>query len=348
MQTRLDGHASSGAPVVLAAAATGVVEFIERFGGDIDRIFGNAGIPPDLVGEPTLKLRLSAYCSLFEEASRRTQHDNFGLWFGNQFQPRHLGMWGYAAVSSPTLGSALESLVRLVHHHQESTVMRLVRGANGLVRLEYQIETPEILERRQDAELSLGMFLNVVRECCGPHWCPEEVYFEHPRPQLWKEHEQAFGAPVYFSRPSNALVFRPEVLDRPMPGRDLTLVTMMQTCLEALGSNRRGGDGLFDKLCSVIRIKLPEGYPSLEQIANELRLPVPLVQRALADHGLTYKEAVESMRRSLACMYLELRQLPLTEIAFLLGYSELSAFTRAFTRWTGVSPSHYRRTKAGR
>jgi AraC-like DNA-binding protein len=68
------------------------------------------------------------------------------------------------------------------------------------------------------------------------------------------------------------------------------------------------------------------------------------VQRSLAEQGLTYKDAVEAMRQNLARMYLDQRQLPLTEVALLLGYSELSAFTRAFTRWTGLSPRAHRQS----
>ena len=133
-------------------------------------------------------------------SARQTGNDNFGLWFGNRFQPRDLGMWGYAAISAPTLGAALECLVRLFRYHQESSVMRLRDDGDGLVRLEYRIVAPQIVERRQDAELSLGMFLNVIRECCGARWSPEEVHFEHPKPAMAREHESAFGAPVYFSQ----------------------------------------------------------------------------------------------------------------------------------------------------
>lgn len=327
---------------MLAAAATGIVPYIEDLGGDIDSIFGNVGIAPDLAGSPTLRLSLRSYCGLFEEASRRTQNDNFGLWFGNQFRPRDLGMWGYAAISSPTVGSALENLVNLFHFHQEASVLRLAPGPGGLMRLEYQIVAPDILWRRQDAELSLGMFLNVIREGCGAHWAPEEVHFEHPKPQIWEEHESAFDAPVYFGQSCNALVFRPALLDRPMPSRDLALLSIMQTCLESLGSRGRGSDGLFERLSSMIRVSLPDGYPSLNQVAAELRVPAAVIQRELADHGMTYKDAVETIRRDLARIYIQQRHLPLTEITFLLGYSELSAFSRAFTRWMGVSPRSYR------
>ena len=74
--------------------------------------------------------------------------------------------------------------------------MQLSNDRNGLVRLEYRIVAPQIVERRQDAELSLGMFMNVIRECCGTRWAPEEVHFEHPKPAAAREHEAAFGAPV--------------------------------------------------------------------------------------------------------------------------------------------------------
>jgi AraC-like DNA-binding protein len=340
---RLGGNVPAHAPpAVIASAATGIVGFIEALGGDVDRIFGRAGIAPDMAGSPTLKLRLNAYCQLFEEASRLTRSDNFGLWFGNQFQPRDLGLWGYTAVSAPTLGSALDNLVRLFHCHQESSVMSLWCGADGLTRLEYQIEASDIVERRQDAELSLGMFLNVFRECLGQQWVPEEVHFEHPRPQDSKEHERAFGAPTYFSLRRNALLFRPEILVAPMPRSDPKLMMIMQTCLEQLASRREGCASLIDRAKTVIRTKLPDGYPPLEDVAEVLRVGPAAIQRELAQAGLLYKEFVEMTRRELAIAYMKQRHLPFSEIAYLLGYSELSAFSRAVHRWTGQSPRAYR------
>jgi AraC-like DNA-binding protein len=333
-----DKGSEGTAPIVLASAATGIVDFIEGLQGDVDRIFGHAGIAPSMAGSPTLKLRLSAFCNLFEEAARLTGNDNFGLWFGNQFQPRDLGLWGYAAVSSPTLGSALENMVGLFAFHQASSMLRLAWDEDGLMRLEYQIQAPDILERRQDAELSLGMFLNVFRECCGPNWAPEEVHFEHPVPTELREHESAFGAPVYFSQPANALLFRPEVMDRPMPGRDLNLMAMMQTCLQQLSVLPADQASLIGHIRNIIRTKLPNGYPSLEMVAQELRLTPAAVKRELGLEGVVYKDLVEMTRRDLAMMYLKQRQLPFSEIAFLLGYSELSAFSRAVRRWTGESP----------
>lgn len=329
-------------PAVLAAAATGVVRFIERYHGDVDRIFGHAGISPEMAGSPTLQLSLKSYCRLFEESARLTRNDNFGLWFGNAFEPRDLGLWGYAAVSAPTLGVALENLVDLFPLHQQSSSMQFVKGPEGLRRLEYRINAPDIVERRQDAELSLGMFLNVIRECLGPAWAPEEVHFEHPKPPGWREHERAFAAPVFFSQPTNALLFRSEILTAAMPARDLRLMAAMRLCLERLSERNDLRVSIADRVRAAVRARLPDGFPTLESIAFELRLSTGVIQRELHFDGLSYNGLVEATRRDLALSYMRQRQLPFSEIAFLVGYSELSAFSRAVRRWTGLSPRSLR------
>lgn len=336
------GGAEAAAPVVLASAATGIVEHIERRGGDIDSIFGNTGVSPAMAGSPTLPIKLACFCRLFEEAARQTGDGNFGLWFGNQFRPHDLGLWGYLAVSSPTLGVALRNIIDTFPFHQQHSLLRLAPRNDGLLMLQYQIRAPDIVERRQDADLSLGMFLNIFRECLGRGWTPETVWFEHPRPVDAEQHEAAFGAPACFSQPANALVFRPEVLERPMPRRDPKMTAMMRACLEALGSKADDFEPLADRVRMAVRTRLPDGWPSLEAIGEDLRLSPASIRRELARIGLTYKGLVQAVRRELALSYLRQRHLPLSEIAFLLGYSELSAFSRAVRRWTGRSPKSVR------
>lgn len=332
----------SANPGILASAATGIADHVARWGGDIDRVCGEAGIDPACVGQPTLSLELSAFCSLFEEAARNTGNPNFGLWFGNGFKPRDLGLIGYTAVSSPTLGAALENFVGLFGLHQQSTHMAIADAGNGLARLEYQIRMPDILARRQDAELSLGMFLNIIRECLGASWAPEEVHFEHPKPEAWREHESAFDAPVYFSQSTNALVFRRELCQRPMPAPDLKLLSITRMCLMSVGTKPVPRQTLKDQIRSAVRARLAEGYPALENVAEAIKASPAAIQRELARDNLNYKDLVEETRRDLALIYVRQRELPFSEIAFLLGYSELSAFSRAFHRWTGASPRSYR------
>ncbi len=334
---------SDSEPHVLAPAATGVDEFINQHGGDVDRVFGEAEVDLNCIGNPTAGMELKSFCGLFESASKHTRNDNFGLWFGNQFTPSDLGLWGYAAISSPTLGAALDNLIDLFRFHQQCSLLRLTKSSYaGMLQLEYQVRDPQIIQRRQDAELSLGMFLNVFRNCYGQHWHPEEVYFEHPKPENCNEHQTAFNAPVFFNQNVNAIVFKEKELERRMPQCDLKLMSMMRVCLETLGNGTPLTQNLIDRIRNVIRANLSSSCPSLEQVAEAMHMSASAVQRNLAWEGLSYTDLVEETRQNLAQIYLRQRNLSLSEIAYLLGYSELSAFSRAFRRWTGQSPRSHR------
>jgi AraC-like DNA-binding protein len=335
---RLQPPSAIAAPGVLASSATGIVSWIEKNKGDVDRIFGHAGISPEMAGSPTLVLSLKSFCRLFEEGARLTRNDNFGLWFGVNFDPRDLGMWGYAALSAPSLKIALETLVELFPLHQQCSSMGLVPVSGDLVRLEYRIEASDIGDHRQDAELTMGQLLRLMREALGTGWAPEEVHFEHPRPEGWREHERAFSSDVFFSQPTNALVFKTSVLASAMPARDLRLMSAMRECLARIAGRSDLRASVSDQVRAAVRARLAEGVPPLEMIAAELRLPVGVIQRELHFDGVSYSALVETARRDLALSYLRQRQLSFSEIAFLLGYSELSAFSRAVRRWTGSSP----------
>ncbi|MDH3438651.1 MAG: AraC family transcriptional regulator [Betaproteobacteria bacterium] len=326
---------------VLATAGTGAARFFAARGGDVEHIFATSGIDPETLSDPTLPISLRSYCSLFETAAAATGDDNIGLWFGQQFKPTDLGLIGYIAVHSCSMRTALQNFVELFPFHQQGTEMKLAER-DGLLGLEYRICDGRIVSRRQDAELSLGMFYNIFRHCYGSSWHPEEVLFEHPQPADWREHERAFEAPVFFGQPTNALIFRPEGLERRMPTNDPRLLMLLRRCIRTLGVQPTGPKHLPEQVKDYLLKALPEGCPTLEEASEALQIPPWTIQRRLAEAHITFKELVEETRHELAVAYLRQAHLPLTEIAFLLGYSELSAFSRAFHRWTGVSPRLFR------
>jgi len=330
---------------ILAAAASGVAGFIDRQGGHAETVFERVGIRGASLGDPMVPLDLGAYCAMMELAAAETGNDNFGLWFGQQFQPQALGLIGEIALAAPTLGAALQALAELFPFHQQATETRFaIEGER--IRLEYRILDGRILERRQDAELTMGMFTNVVRTCLGLDWTPEEVWLEHPRPEAWRDHDKAFDAPVHFGQRTNAVVVRGRDLGRRMPGGDLGRLTALRARLIALA----GGTGqtpLLDRVKAEIRSRLPEGEARVESVAEALGMARWTLQRRLAGQGLAFSDLVDLVRRDLAAAYLRQPHLPLSDLAFFLGYSELSAFTRAFTRWFDLSPSQARQAWSG-
>jgi AraC-like DNA-binding protein len=327
---------------VLAAATSGAAELFARLGGDIDRIFGMAGLALRDTASPVNELSLARYCRLFEVAAVQTAHDNVGLEFGRRFQPRQLGAIGYAALSSPTLLAAVRAMERYFAAHQSQTAFSLIND-DGVLWLSYRILDSRIQQRRQDAELSLGMFCNVFRSALGEAWCPLEVRFEHDRPDGHIEHERHFGAPVRFGRRTNAFAFVQTDLEVAMPSADPYLYAVIRPFLEQRVRSLRHAEDVVEIIRNQIKLNLGSAEPTLSEIAAILGMPDPLLRRLLRERGVAFTDLVRAAREELAIHYLRESELSLTEIAFNLGYSELSAFSRAFRNWTGMSPQHYRR-----
>jgi len=332
----------SGLPVILAAAATGVLEMIVKQKADPDRILTSCHLNAEALADPNNEISLVQYCRLFEEAAKQCRNSNFGLHFGMNFKPQKLGALGYLAISSPTLGAALRNIEYYFPAHQTQTSFGFLPDSD-IFWLSYRIFHPSIQRRRQDAELSMGVFLNIFRQALGPKWCPLEVRFEHDAPEDSYEHERLFGAPVRFGRRTNAFAFRRGDLTARMPQADPDLVAVLEPLLRARRELRSNPEDFAATVSNQVKLHLGEGPLTREAMAAILGIPDHLFQKQLRAHRLTFPDLLNAARRELALHYLDDPAMSLTEVAHTLGYSELSAFSRAFRSWTGTSPQRFRR-----
>jgi AraC-like DNA-binding protein len=327
-------------PRVSAAAASGVVGLIGQCGGDAGRILHAARLAPRDLEQPHNALGLSNYCALFEQAARQTGMGSFGLRFGAQYQAEQMGALGQLVLQSPTLGQALRHLCAFFPAIQEHSTLAL-REQDGLVALEYQIADGRITQRRQDAELSIALFNSLLRRALGPGWAPEEVHFEHLRAADAGEAAGLLNAPVYYAAPRNALLFRPAVLAAPMPGAAPHRLAALRAELHARVAAAAPAD-FTGRVTSAIREALAEGDAGIARVASRLGFSRAGLYRRLAAQGMDFSALTQSVRREMAEMYVAQPGIAFTDVALLLGYSELSAFSRAFARWTGLSPARYR------
>lgn len=326
---------------VLSAAASGLGDFISARGGDTDRIFGISGIDPETLDCPTRSMDLVSYCRVMEEAAHQSGVDNFGLHYGKQFKPQALGLIGYIGLCSPTLEQALRNVVSAFHFHQHNTYISMTEKSDCF-QLDYQVRHGAILSRRQDAELTLTMLLNMIRHVIGKHWAPREVHFEHPRPELWHEHCKVFDARVYFDQPCNALLIPKRDLLRPMPEQDPVLLRVMQDAIARLNVIIPT-QSYVNQARTEIHLQLINGDPSLEVIADKMMITPWSLQRRLKEENTSFSQLVDRVRQEMATHYLNHSQLSVSDMALMLGYSEVSAFSRAFRRWFGTSPRHCRK-----
>jgi len=325
---------------ILAAAASGLGNFIHSLGADPERVLVASRIDPETLYHPTASLELIHYCGVMEEAARQSGCDNFGLHFGRQFRPQDLGLIGYIGLHSPTVELALHNFVADFGWHQHHTHIRLLDLGSSF-RLEYQVRHGAIVARRQDAELTMGMVLNLIRQGLGAGWCPLELHFEHPRPADWQEHGRVFRTQIWFDQPCNAMLIEKRGLDRPMPSNDPTLLLVMREAIRRLGQAAPRQD-LVERVRARINLMLPRGVIELTDVAADMDMSSATLQRRLRDHGVSFSQLVDDARQTLALHLLRQKHISLSEIGPLVGYSEISAFSRAFRRWYGISPRCFR------
>ena len=333
--------ADSGLPSVRAVAASGVEAFIAGSGGAAEIVLARARIAADALARPLHPLPLAGYCELFEQAARHTGMDSFGLRFGLQRGTGALGDLGDLALNSPTLAAALAALCRFFPALQEHSSLSLRRDGPR-VALEYQIRDGRIIHRRQDAELTLGVLVAMLRQVLGEAWSPEEVQFEHARPADRTPPQALLRASISYAAPVNAVLFQAAALATPMPAPDVALGPLLAARIAGRAAAALP-DELIGRVQQHVRAALANGDAGLSAVARRLGTSEASLYRQLRQRGVEFSALVAGLRRELALAHLAQPHLPLTEIALLLGYSELSAFSRAFRGWTGVSPIAYRR-----
>ena len=327
--------------VVSVSATTGLLESILEAGGNPDGVLHTVGLERSDLADPDRSISSAAFARLLDEASRDTADDFFGLHFGEHFDPKNAGALAFVMANSRTIAIALENIERYFHmHNNEPWISFAIEGDRAFLR--YGVAGGTERWRRQHHEYSMTVLLGALRMLAGPHWAPREIHFVHEAPVRTSEHSRIFGCRVLFAAVANAIVFERDFVERPMPAADEKLYRVLKRYVERMLADTPRHDDLPGVVSRAIGEAMAAGEPNLERIAARLAVSPRTLERRLKNDGTSYRALLEETRSRFAVAYLRNRRQSLSEIAFLLGYSEVSAFNRAFKRWTGSTPSEYR------
>ena len=333
-------------PMISIAATTGLLEAIATAGGNPDQILSAFGLDRSVFSKPEGFIPCSIFAGILKEAARATADDCFGLHFGERFNPKNIGPLVYVALNSPTIAAGIGNVERYLHVYDSSAKWFFTaEGNRGYIR--YLLTDLGIDPLRQSNEHGMTIVLNTLRMMVGSQWAPLEVQFVHEAPEQTSEHHRIFRAPVLFGCETNALVIEHSFTDREVPAADPQLYLIMKQYLDQVLGDMPREDGFLGSIRKAIAESMRDGDPKLARVAKRMAMGPRTLQRRLKDYGLDFKKLVEDTRRRFALNYLKDRGNTLTEVAFLLGYSELSAFNRAFKRWTGSTPLDHRRSIVG-
>jgi len=319
--------------VLAAAEAAGIAR--ERLAAEagIDLSRTSAGIGP------------GALAGVYEAAARLTGDAAFGLHLGERTAPRTYGLLGHLVANSRTLGEAVSNLASYQGLWSQAAGFRPDYG-RGRVSLRYwQSEDLHPEQRRQESEQMLCALITAIRSAVGVRLIPLEVRFEHAAPADSSEHARVFGCRLLFGARTTQLSLGKAMLDLPIPEADAGLARLVIKQAEMdLNRNLREAPWLQRIQSLAGSAIMGSGDLSLAAIASAAGVGPRTLQRRLRVEGRTWRILVDEVRVALARRLLEERRLSLAEIAFRLGYSQPSAFHRAFRRQTGMTPQAFRRS----
>jgi AraC-like DNA-binding protein len=320
-------------------------KFATNVGIDFDKICDDAGIELSLFENLEERISAKRFLPVWDKAIQLTGDRNFGLHFGKELANNYPGgnILISMMVNSPTIGDALNIFCRY-HNLMEDAIQPEIKVEGDFAFLSWKFMIPGVKIPRQNAESLLCAAMYILRYISENRLTPVAVRFGHSRPRDILEHKEIFNSPLQFDQAENELVLDRAVLDGPifLASRELF------DTLEQLAGNRLNkiyaSDSWSKKVIQTIGALLSSGEKSdIDTVAVNLAVSVRSLQNKLKDEKTTFTQILDQIRKQAALDYLKQPDITICDIAFLLGFSEQSAFNHAFKRWTGSTPKQHRK-----
>jgi len=303
------------------------------YGCDSSALFQRVGLNADA---PEDRVQAVTMQRLWRLAVEETGDDSFGITFAQHMQPAALHGLGFSWMASSTLLDAFERLVR--YYRIIATAGEVILDQSGdLVKLWYKIPAPAGRAAPASLDAVLAVFVQLCRITKSTDFSPVRVELQREAPANRDKFSAFFRAEVVYQCAENCLYFDPDELNQPLAMASPELARVNdRIVIDYLQRYDNSHSGNQVRAC-IIDL-LPSGPPSQETVARALNMSARTLQRRLSSDALTYKQLLEDVRLSLAKQYLKEAGRSVSEVTYLLGFSEPSNFARAFKRWTGVSP----------
>ncbi|MEM5516413.1 AraC family transcriptional regulator [Henriciella sp. AS95] len=333
--------APSSIPVVSAAATGDIAAFIRKCGLDAEPVFRDAGLDVRVSTDPYQLIELAKFTRLLKAAEETTQCATIGMQVGGRQDPARWGAFGYLVLNSPTIGDALRNVVSHATIWQTGTHFAF-RQTKEDIGVEYAITHPAVDDRPQDAEFSIAYVKNIVDRLNERPATPSDVFFEHDPIAGMDAYEQVFGVRPLFNQPTNAIYYPRLYENRRIAFADLQLFPVIKRHLMDMASAVPKSESLEGDVIYHIRQSLPRGTATLENIAAVMGIQSRTLQRRLKQDGVSFTDLLDRVRHETATHHLAETSMSISEIAYLLGYCDTSAFIKAFRKQTGTTPSRFR------
>ncbi|BFM10016.1 AraC family transcriptional regulator [Simiduia litorea] len=326
-------------PLISNNFLEGYPELLAEGGIDATMLFQKAQFDSQLLRWPDTLIPFDQHNHLLMLAAERLKCPHFGLVLAAR---QGLSIFGPLAImvsNCATVGEALKIFTSHISLIVQTVELKLEQQG-PLAQLGIHCHFDRVASTTTFQDHALSLAYELVRIFCGSQWLPRAVYFQHHEPSDVKPYASFFHSPIGFNHTHLALVFDAAILEKPIDADARLLPQKLRRYLE-----QRHKDDLLKQVRHVIALTLPCDECQLESVAHAIGYSKRTLQRRLGALDTNFQHLVEAVRRSQAKHYIEHPYYRLTDISALLGYSELSAFTRSFKRWFGLSPQRWKKNR---
>jgi AraC-like DNA-binding protein len=316
---------------------------LEGYGINPEPLFREHGIDPEVMFDSGARISTRLYQKLDVQAAKLSGDDCYGLKGAEYFRPAHLGALGFAWLASSSLRTAFERLSRYARIINEKMVVTLEED-DRFFSVTVDASLPLLQQRiREDGQLAaLVKFCRII---AGKNFVPENVWFRHAQPRNTAPYYTLFRCPVEFNRKTTTLFIPVDVIDKRLTGSNDQLAKLNEHIVVKYLAHCEKKD-IINRVKAAIIDGLGSGGVGEASVADQLHMTPRTMHRKLQKEGASFKTLLTETRRDLAQQYIHDRTKTLTEISFLLGFSEVSSFSRAYKGWTGQPPSEARQALA--
>lgn len=329
---------------ILTMSVTKISAFLngfEAYGINKEEVLKSASIDPSILKSPDNRLASDEVNRLIQEAVRLTNNENIGLCQGELLSKGFSNILGYILMNCRTLGEAAEKYCKYEKIVDETSITNIKIEGSFAVLSNTTIDNT-LANNRQFSDFKISGILSYIKLLTGKRIALNEVYFTHHKPKDISEYQRIFKCPVFFEKSVNALVFDYRLLNLPIiePNKELLLL-FERNARETLNTFESNGT-YSKKVTSIILKEMKGDIPSIDTVAKRLAMSVRNLQIYLKREGASYTKLLNEIRKDMAVNYLKDKSVSIDETAYILGFSETSAFYRAFKKWTGFTPGEFR------
>ena len=330
-------------PSIAAGIVAGLLTFAAAHGADADGLARQAGIAPETLHDPDARLPFGKYRIVMGLAQEATGKTGLALHFGAEIGMAQLSILGLIMEASATMGEALAQMQRYGR-----LAVALDPSAPARFGLEQRQGRLFLVDHRPDADLFPELTEEAFAQLtCGPRRFLERphvlsVHLTYPPPAHAGDYERVFACPVHFNAAFNALELHPDTASWPVAQSPRYVFGVLRERADQLLAAQEVPVGYRGQLEAMLRPVLHQGEPEADAMAGLLGCSRSTLFRRLREEGTSYRLVLDALRRDMAVSYLRGGRTSVGEIAYLVGFSDPVAFSRAFRRWTGETPGRYR------